>query len=96
MDVVIPRAMCQKSAAREKFPLTSSPVCWSLRLLHFRLLSQPQQPQQKEAHGEKFLVATIAVQLGKQPDLLIKTANLDDEEQGLSDAMLNATDVLVS
>lgn len=96
MDVVIPRAMCQKSAAREKFPHTSSSVCWSLRLLHFRLPSQPQHPQQKEAHGEKFLVATIAVQLGKHPGLLIKTAKLDDDEQGLSDAMLNATDILVS
>jgi hypothetical protein len=63
-------------------------------LLQFKLPSQTQQPQQKEAHGEKTLGATIAAQFGKHPGLLIKTAKLDDVDQGLSDAMLDTTELL--
>jgi hypothetical protein len=59
------------------------------------LIWDEQQPQQKQAYGEKFLGETIADHLEKQPGLLIKTAKLDDAEQGLSDATLDATDVLV-
>ena len=59
------------------------------------LVWDEQQPQQKEAYGEKFLGETIAAHLEKQPGLSVKSARLDDEEQGLSDAALDATDVLV-
>ena len=59
------------------------------------LVWDEQQPQQKEAYGEKFLGETIAAHLEKQPGLSVKTALLDDTEQGLSDATLEATDVLI-
>jgi trehalose utilization protein len=59
------------------------------------LVWDEQQPKQKEAYGEKFLGKTIAAHLEKQPGLSVKTARLDDAEQGLSDATLDATDVLV-
>ena len=59
------------------------------------LVWDEQQPQQKEAYGEKFLGETIAAHLEKQPGLSVKTARLDDAEQGLSDTTLDATDVLV-
>ncbi len=59
------------------------------------LIWDEQQPQQKPAYGDKFLGETIAAQLQKRPGLQIKTAKLDEAEQGLSDATLNATDVLI-
>ncbi|MCF7789411.1 MAG: ThuA domain-containing protein [Prosthecobacter sp.] len=59
------------------------------------LVWDEQQPEQKKAYGEKFLGETIAAHLEKQPGLAVKTARLDDTEQGLSDATLDATDVLV-
>lgn len=59
------------------------------------LVWDEQQPQQKAAYGEKFLGETIAAHLEKQPGLAVKTARLDDAEQGLSDAALEAADVLV-
>ena len=59
------------------------------------LVWDEQQPQQKPAYGEKFLGETIAAHLEKQPGLSVKTARLDDAEQGLSDATLDATDVIV-
>ncbi len=59
------------------------------------LVWDEQQPQQKQTYGEKFLGETIAAHLEKQPGLSVKTARLDDAEQGLSDATLDATDVLV-
>jgi trehalose utilization protein/predicted GH43/DUF377 family glycosyl hydrolase len=59
------------------------------------LVWDEQQPQQKQAYGDKFLGETIAEHLAKQPGLSVKTAKLDDPEQGLSDAALDATDVLV-
>jgi len=59
------------------------------------LVWDEQQPTQKEAYGDKFLGETIAAHLEKLPGLAVKTARLDDAEQGLSDATLDATDVLV-
>jgi trehalose utilization protein len=59
------------------------------------LVWDEQQPEQKKAYGEKFLGETIAAHLEKQPGLVVKTARLDDPEQGLSDATLDSTDVLV-
>jgi trehalose utilization protein len=59
------------------------------------LIWDEQQPQQKEGYGEKFLGETIAAHLAKVPGLTVKTAKLDDADQGLSDATLDATDVLI-
>ncbi|MGB8169134.1 MAG: ThuA domain-containing protein [Chthoniobacteraceae bacterium] len=71
-------------------------VTTTLRANDIRVLVwDEQQPQQKEAYGEKFLGETLAAHLEKQPGLSVKTARLDDAEQGLSDATLDATDVLV-
>jgi hypothetical protein len=57
------------------------------------LVWDEQQPQQKEGYGEKFLGETIAAHLAKLPGLSVKTAKIDDADQGLSDATLDATDV---
>lgn len=54
-----------------------------------------QQPEQKQGYGEKFLGETIAVHLAKLPGLSVTTAKLDEPQQGLSDAALDATDVLI-
>ncbi|MEQ1852887.1 MAG: ThuA domain-containing protein [Chthoniobacteraceae bacterium] len=59
------------------------------------LVWDEQQPQQKEGYGEKFLGETIATHLAKLPGLSVKTAKLDEADQGLSDATLDATDVLI-
>jgi trehalose utilization protein len=59
------------------------------------LVWDEQQPQQKEGYGEKFLGETIAAHLAKLPGLSVKTAKLDDADQGLSEATLDATDVLI-
>lgn len=59
------------------------------------LVWDEQQPQQKEGYGEKFLGETIAAHLAKLPGLTVKTAKLDDADQGLSDATLDATDALI-
>jgi trehalose utilization protein len=59
------------------------------------LVWDEQQPQQKEGYGEKFLGETIAAYLAKLPSLTVKTAKLDEADQGLSDATLDATDVVI-
>lgn len=59
------------------------------------LVWDEQQPQQKEAYGDKFLGETIAAHLEKQGGFSVKTAQLDDVQQGLDDTTLNTTDVLV-
>ena len=59
------------------------------------LVWDEQQPQQKEGYGDKFLGETIAAHLAKQPGLSVKNAKLDEADQGLSDATLDATDVLI-
>ena len=59
------------------------------------LVWDEQQPQQKEGYGEKFLGETIAAHLAKLPGLSVKTAKLDEADQGLSDAALDATDVII-
>jgi trehalose utilization protein len=59
------------------------------------LVWDEQQPQQKEGYGEKFPGETIAAHLAKLPGLSVKTAKLDEADQGLSDAALDATDVII-
>ena len=59
------------------------------------LVWDEQQPQQAQGYGDKFLGETLAAGLADRPGLSIKTAKLADPEQGLSDAALDQTDVLV-
>jgi len=59
------------------------------------LVWDEQQPQQKTAYGEKFLGETIADYLQKCPGLAVRSARLDDPEQGLGDAALDSADVIV-
>ena len=59
------------------------------------LVWDEQQPEQKQGYGEKFLGETLAAHLAKQPELAVKTAKLDDADQGLGDAALEAADVLI-
>lgn len=59
------------------------------------LVWDEQQPQQKEAYGEKFLGETIAAHLQTRSGLSVKSACLDDPDQGLSEASLDSTDVLI-
>ena len=59
------------------------------------LIWDEQQPEQKLAYGDKFLGETIAAYLGARPDILVKTATLESPEQGVDEAMLDATDVVI-
>lgn len=59
------------------------------------LVWDEQQPEQKQGYGEKFLGETIAVHLAKLPGIVVTTAKLDEPQQGLSDAALDAADVLI-
>ncbi|MEI6871381.1 MAG: ThuA domain-containing protein [Verrucomicrobiota bacterium] len=74
------------------------PVC-DLRAVEIKpvrvLVWDEQQPQQKEAYGDSFLGETIAKYLSEQGGLSVKSVRLDDASQGLDDATLDATDVLV-
>ena len=72
-------------------PLTWMQAADSIRVLVW----DEQQPQQKQAYGERFLGETIADHLGKQVGLSVKTARLDDAQQGLADEALDACDVLI-
>ncbi len=58
------------------------------------LVWDEQQPKQKKAYP-KFLGEQIAAHLRARPELEVKTARLDDPEQGLSTAALEGCDVLV-
>ena len=59
------------------------------------LVWDEQQPEQKQGYGEEFLGETLAAHLAKLPGLSVRTAKLDEADQGLSDAALDATDVLI-
>ncbi len=59
------------------------------------LIWDEQQPQQAQGYGDKFLGETLAEGLAGRTGLTLKTAKLADPEQGLSDAALDETDVLV-
>ena len=59
------------------------------------LVWDEQQPEQKEAYGEKFLGETIAAHLSSQTGMSVKSTSLAAPEQGLDEATLNATDVVI-
>ena len=58
------------------------------------LVWDERQPEQAQAY-ENFLGNAIAAHLAKQPGLTVKSVGLDDPEQGLDAATLDATDVLI-
>jgi trehalose utilization protein len=59
------------------------------------LVWDEQQPEQRQAYGDKFLGETIAAHLEKLPGIVVRTTNLAAPEQGCDEATLDATDVLV-
>lgn len=59
------------------------------------LVWDEQQPEQHKAYGDKFLGETIAEHLKTLPGLAVTSTKLDAPDQGLDDATLDATDVLI-
>lgn len=59
------------------------------------LVWDEQQPEQKQAYGEKFLGETIAAHLSSLPGIVATNSNLEAPEQGLDDARLDAADVVI-
>ncbi len=59
------------------------------------LVWDERQPKQKEAYDGGFLGDAIAAYLEKQPGLTVKSVSLDSPEQGLDNATLDGTDVIV-
>jgi dipeptidyl-peptidase-4 len=59
------------------------------------LMWDEQQPEQKRAYGEKFLGETIATHLAAQPGFIVKGVSLASPLQGLDEATLNDTDVVI-
>jgi trehalose utilization protein len=59
------------------------------------LVWDEQQPRQSQGYGDKFLGETIATHLATRPGLTVKSTKLDAPDQGLDDATLDATDVLI-
>ena len=59
------------------------------------LVWDEQQPEQKRAYGDRFLGETIAAHLAAQPGFTVKNASLGSPSQGLDEASLNDTDVVI-
>lgn len=59
------------------------------------LVWDEQQPEQKQAYGDRFLGETIAAHLSSQPGLVVKSVSLADPEQGVSKAQLDSADVVI-
>jgi len=59
------------------------------------LVWDEQQPKQSQGYGDKFLGDTIAAHLTTLSGLSVKSTNIHAPEQGLDDATLDTTDVLV-
>ena len=59
------------------------------------LVWDEQQPEQKQAYGDLFLGETIAAHLRTLPGLSVSSTSLSADEQGLDEAVLDRTDVVV-
>jgi len=59
------------------------------------LVWDEQQPEQKQAYGDKFLGETIAAHLAAQPGFVVKNVSLATPGQGLDEATLDATGVVI-
>lgn len=73
-------------------PLTG----WSATPKPVRILVwDERQPEQKQAYAGRFIGETIAAHLSSQSGLVVKSVCLADPEQGVSEATLDATDVVI-
>lgn len=59
------------------------------------LVWDEQQPEQKQAYGDRFLGETIAAHLSGLPGIRVKSVSLASPEQGLDEAALEQCDVLI-
>jgi trehalose utilization protein len=59
------------------------------------LVWDEQQPEQKRAYGDKFLGETIVAHLTAQPGFSVKSVSITSPAQGLDEATLNETDVVI-
>ena len=59
------------------------------------LVWDEQQPEQKRAYEEKFLGETIAAHLSAQPGFIVRNVSITSPSQGLDEATLNDTDVVI-
>lgn len=59
------------------------------------LVWDERQPEQKQGYQGAFLGDTLAKHLSAQPGLTVKSVGIDDPSQGLADATLAETDVVV-
>ena len=59
------------------------------------LVWDEQQPEQKQAYGDKFLGETIAAHLATNKDFAVKSVAFSSADQGLAASDLDATDVVI-
>jgi trehalose utilization protein len=59
------------------------------------LVWDEQQPEQKQAYGDRFLGETIAAHLAALPGITVTSVALSSPDQGLDEATLDRTDVVV-
>ncbi|MFA6547251.1 MAG: ThuA domain-containing protein, partial [Limisphaerales bacterium] len=59
------------------------------------LVWDEQQPEQKSAYDNGFLGDALAAHLAKQPGFKVTSVNLGQPDQGLSDAQLDAAQVVI-
>ena len=86
----------------KQLPILTTLVLFATAALHAAepqpirvLVWDEQQSEQKRAYGDKFLGETIAAHLGALPGITEKNTNLNAPEQGVDEATLDATDVVV-
>lgn len=77
------------------FLLTSCLAVWAAPSPVRVLVWDERQPEQQKGYEGAFLGDTLAKHLSAQPGLSVKSVGLDSPEQGLDDATLAATDVVV-
>ncbi len=59
------------------------------------LVWDEQQPEQKQAYGDKFLGETIAAHLAALPGFVVKSVSINSPSQGLDEATLDDADVVI-
>lgn len=77
------------------FLLTSCLAVWAAPSPVRVLVWDERQPEQQKGYEGAFLGDTLAKHLSAQPGLSVKSVGLDSPEQGLDEATLAATDVVV-
>src|SRR4051812_31035809 len=89
-SIAVPLAMVLSLSVHD-FASGASPDAKVTRVLVW----DEQQPEQKQAYGEKFLGETIAAHLSAKPAMAVKSTSLAAPEQGLDEAIIDATDVVI-